>query len=100
MCSIFRNEGAGVASEMIRDAMAATRYDIGDPPPLGMVTFINPKCVKPTKVRGHDVYGWSFVKAGFREVGMTKEKLIALQIMPCDMPEARPALGSRAHLFG
>lgn len=33
MCSAFRNEGAGVASEMIRQAVAATRFYFGSPPP-------------------------------------------------------------------
>ena len=35
VCSAFRNEGAGVASEMIRDAVAATRVYFGEPPELG-----------------------------------------------------------------
>src|SRR5882672_7983641 len=40
--SIFRNESTDVASELIRAAVAATRSTFGDPPPIGMVTFINP----------------------------------------------------------
>lgn len=32
VCSAFRNEGAGVASEMIREAVAATKAFYGDPP--------------------------------------------------------------------
>ena len=34
ICSAVRNEGAGVASEMIRDAVAATRAYFGAPPDL------------------------------------------------------------------
>lgn len=32
MCSAFRNEGAGIASDMIRQAVAATRAVFGEPP--------------------------------------------------------------------
>jgi hypothetical protein len=41
ICSAFRNEGAGRASDLIRDAVAATKTFFGDPPPLGMVTFVD-----------------------------------------------------------
>lgn len=87
VCSLFRNEGAGRASDLIRDAVAATRAYYGEPPPLGMVTFVNPAFVRPTRVRGQDVYGWTFLKAGFRPVGRTHYRnRIALQLLPGDMP--------------
>ena len=35
-------EGAGKASELIRLAVAATLSHYGAPPPLGMITFIDP----------------------------------------------------------
>lgn len=41
MCSCFRNEGAGLSSELIVEAMAVTVWKWGNPPPLGMVTFVN-----------------------------------------------------------
>jgi hypothetical protein len=85
---------------MIRQAVAATRHHYGNPPELGMVTFINRKCVKPTKVRSKDVYGWTFRRAGFRECGETKGGLLALQLLPADMPEPEPAIGARLSLFG
>lgn len=94
MCSIFRNEGAGVASDLIRQAVAASRAVIltrprhpCDVPPLGVVTFIDRTKVKPTKVRGIEVYGWTFRQAGFREVGETDAGLLALQLLPEDCPE-------------
>jgi hypothetical protein len=59
ICSAFRNEGAGIASQMIRDAVAATRSHYRDVPYLGMVTFVNRACVQPTMVRGIPVWGWS-----------------------------------------
>ncbi len=95
-CSIFRNEGAGRASDMIRDAVAATRHHYGDPPPLGMITFIDRRKVQPTIVRGREVFGWTFMKAGFIHVGETKELgLLAYQLRPENMPPARPAIGTQ-----
>lgn len=93
MCSIFRNEKAGpYASEMIRDALAVfqTDYGYGAPPPLGCVTFVDPKRVRGVMVRGELVKGFCFIKAGFKAVGETKGGLIALQMLPHEMPEPRP----------
>lgn len=86
ICSAFRNEGAGVASEMIRDAVAATRAYFGDPPDLGLVTFIDRRKVRPTMVHGAKTWGYTYKLAGFREVGETKGGLLALQLLPGDMP--------------
>lgn len=99
MCSIFRNEGAGVASEMIRDAVAATLAFYGSPPPLGMMTFVDRKKVRPTKVRGVDTWGRTYLKAGFQVAGFTKGGLLALQLWPNRMPSASPALGFQSGLF-
>lgn len=93
VCSAFRNEGAGRASEMIRDAVAASRSVLGEPPVLGMVTFIDRTKVQPTRVRGRDVWGWTYRKAGFVEVGETaKDHLLALQLLPGAMPPPRRPL--------
>lgn len=35
VCSAFRNEGAGLSSDLIRQAVAATRAYMGVPPPYG-----------------------------------------------------------------
>ena len=88
ICSAFRNEGAGCASEMIREALAVTRHVFGDPPELGMITFVDRSKVRSTKVRGEDVWGWTYLKAGFQVVGETKGGLLALQILPEWMPVA------------
>ena len=93
MCSIFRNEGAGKASDLIREAVAATRAVAGDPPALGMVTFIHRAKVRPTKVRGACVFGWTYRQAGFREVGETRGGLLALQLLPEDMPDPVNPIG-------
>ena len=92
VCSAFRNEGAGIASELIRDAVAATRAHLGEPPELGMITFIDTEKVKPTKRHGKDTWGYTYEKAGFRFVGKTKKGLLAFQLLPEDMPPPSPAL--------
>jgi len=79
--SLFRNEGASLASDLIRDAVAATRAELGEPPALGMVTFVDAK-----KVRHKRDPGRCYRKAGFRLVGTTKSGLLAWQLVPDDMP--------------
>lgn len=94
MCSAFRNEGAGLATELIREAVAATRYYFGDPPDLGFVTFIDEREVKPyISAKGLAIYGQTWRQVGFREVGRTQGGLLALQLMPDRMPPEAPAFG-------
>lgn len=100
VCSAFRNENAGVASDLIRTAVAATQSFFGAPPQLGMITFVDRRKVKPTRVHGRDVWGWTFRRAGFVEAGETKGGLLALQLHPSDMPTPAPALGMQASLIG
>lgn len=100
MCSAFRNEGAGRASDLIRDAVAAT-CAVWEPPAHGMVTFINRDKVRPTKVRGRDVWGWTWKQVGFEECGETAGGLLALRLSPDAMPAPAPALAMRpGPLFG
>lgn len=84
----FRNEVPSLSSELIRQAVAATRAK-WDEPPLGMVTFVDPE-----KVRRKRDPGRCFIRAGFRRVGYTEGGLLALQLLPEDMPAAAPP-----HLF-
>lgn len=100
ICSAFRNEGAGRASDMIVEAVAATRAHYGTPPDLGMVTFIDRKKVRPIIVRGQEVFGWTFRKAGFAECGETKGGLLALQLLPEGMPPPEKARGMQHDMFG
>ncbi len=82
-CSIFRNEGAGLSSDLIRQAVAATRWKWPDVPELGMITFVDRK-----KVRGPNP-GYCYLKAGFRKLAeKTKGGLIVLQMLEAEMPEA------------
>lgn len=92
--SAFRRETGPVASEMIRDAIAATRAIWGDPPALGMVTFID-----RGKVKHKRDFGRCYRRAGFRVCGETNGGLLALQLLPVDMPAAEPQLGSQIDLL-
>lgn len=85
--SLFRNEGAGLSSELIREAIAATLDCWPNPPPLGMVTFVD-----PSKIRRKRDPGRCYRKAGFLPVGFTKSGLVALQLLPDAMPQPCPAL--------
>jgi hypothetical protein len=92
VCSAFRSEGAGCASDLIRMAVAATRAHYEDKiPELGMITFIDRSKVKPIFVRGTPTWGFMYLRAGFRVAGETKGGLLALQLFPNAMPPAFPA---------
>lgn len=97
VCSAFRSEGAGRASELIRQAVAATRAHYGGPPDLGMVTFIDRRKVRPTIVRGVPTWGWTYRKAGFVYAGETKGGLMTMQLLPPDMPAPFPARPRSMH---
>lgn len=97
VCSAFRSEGAGIASDLIRQAVAATRAHYGEPPTLGMITFVDRKKVKPTMVHGVKVWGWTYRRAGFVDAGETKGGLLALQLPPAFMPAALAANDRTMH---
>jgi hypothetical protein len=82
MNSLFRNESDLLSSELIRQAVAATRWRWPETPELGMVTFVDPKKIKSTNP------GYCYKKAGFKQVGFTKGGLVALQMLPSEMPPA------------
>jgi len=83
VCSAFRNEGATLSSELIRDAVAATLSEYGNPPTLGMITFVN-----VSKIRAKRDPGYCYLRAGFHKVGFTKGGLVVLQMLPAEMPAA------------
>lgn len=85
MCSCFRNEGLLRSSDLIREAVAVSRYIWGDPPEIGMVTFVD-----TTKVRKKRDWGRCYLKAGFKNVGHTKGGLVALLLEPRDFPIPQP----------
>lgn len=71
--SLFRNEGAGLSSELIRAAVIATSSS-WDAPPLGLITFVD-----ASKVRAKQNPGYCYLMAGFIHVGETKSGLLAFQ---------------------
>lgn len=95
VCSAFRDEAPHPKdvqpSELIRGALAATRWYYGRPPALGMVTFVH-----PGKVRQKRDPGRCFRRAGFRHVGETKSGLLAFRIAQWELPSPSPALGMDA----
>jgi hypothetical protein len=87
VCSAFRNESEYRSSELIREAVAVSRFK-WETPALGMVTFVN-----ADKVRRKRDPGRCFLRAGFRPCGKTKGGLLAFQMLPADMP--KPAFMAR-----
>jgi len=93
VCSAFRNEGSRLSSDLIRQAVAITRWKYPETPTLGMVTFVD-----SSKVRQKRDPGYCYLMAGFEKVGHTKGGLIALQLLPDQMPEPIAPLGSQLSL--
>lgn len=85
VCSCFRNESDILSSKLIREACAVTRWKWGDPPEIGMVTFVNTE-----KVRKKRDWGRCYLKAGFKNVGSTKGGLVTLMLEPKDFPIPQP----------
>lgn len=101
VCSAFRREGGDArASDLICDAVAVTRWRWPDVPDLGMITFIDRRRVRPTRVRGRDMYGWTYLRAGFEVAGETAGGLLALRLAPADMPDPAPPTSDQGALFG
>lgn len=87
--SLFRNEGAGLSSDLIRQAVAATRHR-WPPPDIGLVTFVDRAKVRPKRDPGY-----CYLRAGFEPAGTTEGGLIALRLTPDRMPPAEPCLGAQ-----
>lgn len=92
--SLFRRERGPLASELIREAVAATRWAFGEPPPLGMVTFIDRE-----HTRGKRNPGFCYLNAGFEPDGRTQGGLVAVRLPPERMPEPEAPRGSNRELF-
>jgi hypothetical protein len=100
VCSAFRREyGDTIASRMIVDALAATRWRWPDVPEIAcscgchvaMITFVDGSKVK----RKRDL-GRCFRRAGFVEcTQLTKAGLTVLHIDPRDLPAAEPPIGAQ-----
>lgn len=79
--SLFRRESGPLASEMITEAVAITRGIFGDPPALGIVSFVDAEQVRHKRDPGR-----CYRKAGWRHVGFTKSGLYVFQQLPAEMP--------------
>lgn len=111
VCSVFRNEGPLLSSDLIREAVAVTR-SMWPTPELGMITFVD-----RSKVRRKRDPGRCFRRAGFRDAicsahmifptasycaacnSKTKGGLIALQLLPSEMPEMELPVGTQYELL-
>jgi hypothetical protein len=82
-CTAFRNEGSTLSSDLIIDAVSATRWKFGEPPDHGFITFVNTAKTKSVNP------GYCYKKAGWRQIGKTKGGLVALQLALSDMPPSR-----------
>lgn len=71
-CTIFRNESSHLSSDLIRSAVAATISEWGQPPPDGIITYVD-----QSKVRSSNP-GFCFLKAGFKRVGRSKKRSLVL----------------------
>ena len=65
-----------------------------------MVTFVDRDQVRPTKVRGREVWGWTWLRAGFEPDGETQGGLLAFRLPPERMPEPAPPKGAQLGLLG
>jgi hypothetical protein len=87
LCSAFRNENPeNLSSELILEAVAATRWKWPEVPELGMVTFVDTRHVRSSNP------GYCYQRAGFEKIGHTKGGLVALQMLEVAMPPAEPPL--------
>lgn len=93
--SCFRRESGPLASQLIREAIAVTRWYWPCVPELGMVTFIDRDKVRPKRD-----YGRCYRKAGFKVIGETKGGLLVLGMTVDAMPEPAMPLGATMNLFG
>ena len=75
-CTVFRNEGAGLSSELIREAdeLARQRW----PQLMRHFTYVDAAKTKQRRSR-HAPPGKCFIEAGWRECGHSKEGLVLLE---------------------
>lgn len=90
--SLFRNESAHLSSELIREAVAATRA-LWDVPAQGLITFVD-----ASRIRRKRDPGYCYLRAGFRHVGSTKGGLLAFHLAPDEMPPPSAPRGAQARL--
>jgi hypothetical protein len=96
-CSMFRIEHKTVpASELIREAVAITRGVWTELPRDGFYTTVDPRHVAPIKQRGRDVWGYSYIKAGWQVLPARtlSRKLVQLMLPGSDLATTRPIIAA------
>jgi hypothetical protein len=93
--STFRNEGAKedgkpvLSSELIRDAVAVSRWWWGETPSAGLITFVDPSAVK-----GKRDPGYTYLKAGWTKLDATTSRgLLVFHLAPERMPDPKAPRG-------
>lgn len=95
--TLFRNENPeNLSSELILEAVAATRAVLGEPPALGMVTFVDASQVRRKRDPGRCYRRAGFVAA---EPEFTQGGLHVFQLLPAAMPMPCAPYGYTASLF-
>ncbi len=95
ICSCFRREGGALlASDLIKQAVAATRAIWGAAPALGFITFVDRAKTRPKRDPGY-----CYQMAGWAPCGRTKGGLYAQQLLPDLMPAPEPPHGAQGSLF-
>ena len=82
-CTLFRVEHRTVhASVLISEAVAITKFFWGDVMPKdGFYTTINSKKVAPIQRHGKPLWGYSWLKAGWVESGVTKRRKLLVFLL-------------------
>jgi hypothetical protein len=91
--SCFRNESSHLSSDLIKEAVKATKWFWDEVPELGFVTFID-----MDKVRKKRDFGRCYRKAGWQVAGQTKGGLLVMQQLPHQMPVADQPIGTTSNL--
>lgn len=94
-CTLFRNEGPALSSQLIREALAASVAELGRPPSQGLVTFVDPAAVRHKRDPGR-----CFRRAGFEEWGRLEPShgrgaRVVLGVLPGAFPPPEPARGGQ-----
>lgn len=88
VCTLFRNEGAGLSSDLIRLAVGHTANTWGEVPAGGFVTFVD-----PDRTRHKRDPGRCFRKAGWLPDGITGGGYVRLRLPACNIHPIAVELG-------
>jgi hypothetical protein len=93
--TLFRNEGAALASDLIRAAVAATRWRWGEPPAVAFpfVTFINAEKVRPKRDPGY-----CYLMAGWERIGTTAGGLLVFGLARAQVEAPQAPFGAQLEL--